>query len=367
MSQPARAHGKGKRKGKNTHGEPSPSPPNPSFSISNVASAPSVGSGAVGGHDNPVLLRQQAQEKKYPLWKYVTRKSGPGAKLGGGGNVVWTCNFCKNEFKSTYYRVKGHLLAQPCGLSACKGVNATKRRQLEREDEVGLGRVEAASKKQKNDDPIPFLRKPSTAMPSKASKYGSGVATEATKKRGYLTGPMDKIFKQEAREEMDLTIAFYFYLNFISFNVARSPLFIEMCRGLVEKAPSGYMPPSSEKLRTTLLVKAKKEVDKILEPIKCTWPSSGVSIVSDGWTDTARHPLINFMVSSLNGPVFLKAVDALGKYKDAEYMGDLFITIIEDVGVDTVVQIITDNAPVCKAAGMIVEAKYPQVFYYFSI
>ena len=73
------------------------------------------------------------------------------------------------------------------------------------------------------------------------------------------------------------------------------------------------------------------------------------------------------MVSSLNGPVFLKAVDALGKYKDAEYMGGLFIRIIEDVGVDNVVQIITDNAPVCKAAGMIVEAKYPQVFYYFSI
>ena len=120
MFQPATAHGKGKRKGKNTQGEPSPSPPNPSLSLSNVASAPSVGSGAVGGHDNPVLLRQQAQEKKYPLWKYVTRKSGPEAKLGGGGNVVWTCNFCKNEFKSTYYRVKGHLLAQPCGLSSCK-------------------------------------------------------------------------------------------------------------------------------------------------------------------------------------------------------------------------------------------------------
>ena len=149
---------------------------------------------------------------------------------------------------------------------------------------------------------------------------------------------MDKIFKQEAREEMDLTIAFDFYLNFISFNVARSPFFIEMCRGLVEKAPSGYMPPSSEKLRTTLLIKAKKEVDKILEPIKSTWPSSGVIVVSDGWTDTARHPLINFMVSSLNGPVFLKAVDALGKYKDAKFMGDLFIKVIEDVGVDTVVQ-----------------------------
>ena len=150
-------------------------------------------------------------------------------------------------------------------------------------------------------------------------------------------------------------------LNFISFNVAWSLLYFEMCRSIMERAPTGYVPPSSEKLRTTLLVKAKKEVDKIIDPIKSKWSTWGVSIVSDGWTDPARHPLINFMVSSTNGPVFLKAVDALGKYKDAQYMGDLFIKTIEEVGVDSCVQIITDNAPVCKAAGMIVEAKYPQV------
>jgi hypothetical protein len=78
------------------------------------------------------------------------------------------------------------------------------------------------------------------------------------------------------------------------------------------------MPPGLEKLRTTLLVKAKKEVDKMLKPIKSAWPSSGVSIVSDGWTNIAHHPLINFVVSSLNRPIFLKVVDALGKYKDAQ-------------------------------------------------
>jgi hypothetical protein len=52
------------------------------------------------------------------------------------------------------------------------------------------------------------------------------------------------------------------------------------------------------------------------------------------------------MVFSLNGPVLLKVVDALGKYKDAQYMGELFIKFIEDVGVDSCVQIITDNTPV---------------------
>ncbi len=54
----------------------------------------------------------------------------------------------------------------------------------------------------------------------------------------------------------------------------------------------------------------------------------------------------------LNGPTFLKSMDA-------QYMGELFIKVIEDVGVDSCMQIITDNAPVCKAVGMIIEAKYP--------
>ena len=86
--------------------------------------------------------------------------------------------------------------------------------------------------------------------------------------RGQLQVVQWRGFSNERQDEMDITIAFYFYLNFISFNVARSPLFIEICRVLIERAPTSYVPPISKKLRTTLLVKAKKEVYKILEPIR---------------------------------------------------------------------------------------------------
>ena len=99
---------------------------------------------------------------------------------------------------------------------------------MEREDHVGLGKVEATSNTQKNEDPLPFLRKLSKTRPP-LSGYGSEVNTHPTRKRSTPSGPMDRIFQQEAREEVDLTIAFFFYLNFISFNVAPSPLFIEMC------------------------------------------------------------------------------------------------------------------------------------------
>ena len=59
----------------------------------------------------------------------------------------------------------------------------------------------------------------------------------------------------------------------------------------IERDPIGYVPPSSKKIRTTLFLKGK-EVDKILEPIMSTWPSSDVSIVSDGWADATCHSLI---------------------------------------------------------------------------
>eukprot|EP00253_Pinus_taeda_P022236 PITA_22236 len=221
-----------------------------------------------------------------------------------------------------------------------------------------MERVASKSRKPKNKDPLPFLRKATTKFPFESSTSTGGQAS----KIGAL-GPMDKIFQKERWEELDFTIAFFFYENFISFNVACSPLFIEMCRVLTQGAPTGYEPPGSEKLRTTLLTKAKKEVQKMLEPIVASWPTSGVSIVSNGWTDLARHPIINFMVSSLSGPVFMKVVDTLGEYKDAQFIGELFIKVIKDVGVDSCVQIIIDNTPVCKVASMIAKAKYPQVFW----
>ena len=86
MSQSARAAAKGKRKGRNAPSRASPPLPPPSTSSSTPASDSTTSSGA-HGQFNPILARQQAQESKYPLWKYVTRKEGPRAKLGGGGNL----------------------------------------------------------------------------------------------------------------------------------------------------------------------------------------------------------------------------------------------------------------------------------------
>ena len=53
-----------------------------------------------------------------------------------------------------------------------------------------------------------------------------------------------------------------------------------------------------------------------MKPIKDFWLKNGVSIVSDGWSDPQRRPLINIMVVLDGGLVFIKPIDGLSEFKN---------------------------------------------------
>ena len=148
MSQ-LRATGKGQRKGKNVPIGDALLPIS-----SGSASVPSIASGAATTTSN-VEGSQQPQDNKYPLCKYVTREQGPGSKMKGGGNVAWKCNYCKTHFMSTYFCVKAHLLALPsCGIAACTQVCLTKRKEMEKEANLGMEKVATISKKTRMKTPF---------------------------------------------------------------------------------------------------------------------------------------------------------------------------------------------------------------------
>ena len=60
--------------------------------------------------------------------------------------------------------------------------------------------------------------------------------------------------------------------------------------------------------------------------------------------------------------MFLKSFDTSGNIKDTEYVANLFHESVEQVGVENVVQIITDNASNFKAVRLSIKAKYPHIF-----
>eukprot|EP01018_Ginkgo_biloba_P033073 Gb_05464 [translate_table: standard] len=184
----------------------------------------------------------------------------------------------------------------------------------------------------------------------------------APRKRTKEMGQLEKMMDVGKREDVDSRVARCIYACDISFNVVHSPYWQDMVRA-INDCPKGYKTPLFEKVRTTLLTKEKSLVEQSIEPIRASWQTTGVSIVSDGWTDARNKPLINVIVVCPKGSMFLNAVDCNGELKDATFIANILIDAMESVGPSNVVQVITDNARVCKAARLLVEARYENIFW----
>ncbi|PKU60096.1 hypothetical protein MA16_Dca020494 [Dendrobium catenatum] len=141
----------------------------------------------------------------------------------------------------------------------------------------------------------------------------------------------------------------FFYENAISFNVATSPAYYNMIRS-VGAFGRGFKPPTMYDLRTWIL-KELESTDKSIEEIKKTWAQTGVTIMSDGWSDIKHRSLINILINNPYGTVFLRSIEASDQVKDAEFIFRLLDSIVEEIGEHLVVQIVTDNASSYKAAG----------------
>ena len=61
--------------------------------------------------------------------------------------------------------------------------------------------------------------------------------------------------------------------------------------------------------------------------------------------------------------MFLRADNCEGEYKSKEYIAEKLRAIIDEVGRQNVVQIITDNATNCKGVGLLIEAENDHIFW----
>ena len=295
------------------------------------------------------------KEALYPLWKYVDRVRGP---KGSGGSAEVTCKLCPLKWKGSYTRVKAHFLhISGVGVDPC--TNEVERYDLIREQERAEGKV---AKKSSHASTTGHVR--SQHGDSEVDVSTIDVAAKHARKRQHTgsSNPIEELFDVIGQDVVDAAIARFFYANGIAFNVSRSPFYTEMVQAILH-APTGYKPPGYEKLRTTLLDKEKSRLDEQTTPLKRVWVTEGCSIVMDGWTDARNRPLLNIMVTCSKGPYFLKAIDCSGQEKNAEFLHTQLCEGIEEVGATHVVQVVTDAAPVCKAAGMLVQKKYKHIFW----
>jgi hypothetical protein len=125
----------------------------------------------------------------------------------------------------------------------------------------------------------------------------------------------------------------------------------------------GYHAPSYHEARVPWLERVVKRTSELRSKHEESWKEYDCTLMSDGWTDTKQHHLINFLANSPAGTYFLGYVDASSEVANPNMLADLLEKQIDKIGKEHVVQIVTDNAANYKVAGRELMKRIPHLFW----
>ncbi|KAI9194528.1 hypothetical protein LWI28_006838 [Acer negundo] len=164
------------------------------------------------------------------------------------------------------------------------------------------------------------------SLPSR--RIGSPTGSDAEKKKVSLSWQAQKC------------IGRFFYEMGIDFSVANSPSFRGMINAMLSHSQGEYEIPSCDELKGLILQEEVKEMRERVERIRHSWETTGCSILLDGWIDQNGRNLVSFIVDCPQGPIYLRSSDVTAAIGNVNALQLLLDGVIEEVGVDNVVQII---------------------------
>ncbi|RDX73968.1 hypothetical protein CR513_46335, partial [Mucuna pruriens] len=126
---------------------------------------------------------------------------------------------------------------------------------------------------------------------------------------------------------------------------------------VVGEYDKGLIPPTYHKVKVSFLKKRVDNIHKSLDKYKSKWEKWRCTLMCDGWMDGKERSLTNFLVNSPSGSVFLKSIDTSDVIKDGQKNFELLDSIVEEIGEENVVQVVTDSASNLVAAERIPYSK----------
>lgn len=167
---------------------------------------------------------------------------------------------------------------------------------------------------------------------------------------------------KEATARVHQYIARFWYQAGLSFNLVKLKSFQDMLEA-VGAYGRHLKAPSYHAIRVPLLKKELELTEQMLKTNIEEWTTYGCSIMSDGWTDRRQRTIINILVNSPSGTVFLKSIDGSNFVKTGQKLFELLDAMVEKVGVKNVVQVVTDNGSNYVAAGKLLMDKHPNLYW----
>ncbi|XP_058727425.1 uncharacterized protein LOC131598872 [Vicia villosa] len=297
-----------------------------------MSSKASTGSFSGNGNasvDSEIEIPKDVADK---VWEY-------GVSVDGEDAIQ--CKFCDDIVTGGLYRFIRHLAGSEHGGEACE-YGCYGDDDDDDEEEEGCACVGVGEK-----------RKGGEAVDNAGSSEGV-----CKKMRDRVEAKSKGVLREEACE----AIARFFYDCAIPLEMVESKEFIEMCDA-VSGYGVGFEPPSCDEIGGKYLRKAVKLTNDILEEHRAVWKVRGCSIMVDAWTDKKKRSILNLLVNSIKGTVFLKTIDASDMLESSEKLFKMMDDIVEEVGEENVVQIVTDYTPYYKAAGEMLMEKRSRLYW----
>ncbi|KAI3901597.1 hypothetical protein MKW92_035339 [Papaver armeniacum] len=295
--------------------------------------------------------------------------------------VTLACNYC-GKILSCYSRLKKHLAGTGGDVSPCidvpENIKVQMRNSLPVNKEV-VQLLKSCSHSKKNSNSSDSLEQNSNnveesiqpSLPRKRKHY-SGLEHEVEDLQVvHYPEILNKLKKEEEEEVEDDSyrqtqrcIGRFFFENGIDFNAANSASFKKMIHALGGRGSTAYKVPNSDDLKGCILEEELNAMREHVLEIVCSWRSTGCSILLDGWTDERGRYMINFVIDCPRGPIYMKSVDFSDSVADVDAMVSLLSGVIEDIGVENVVQIVTyTTGGSMEAVGKQMTEKYKSVFW----
>lgn len=168
--------------------------------------------------------------------------------------------------------------------------------------------------------------------------------------------------REERRNRTCEYICQWFYEASIPHNTVTLPSFAHMLEAIGQFGRS-LKGPSPYEMSGSFLQKRKEKVMDGFKEHKESWELTGCFIMTDAWTDRKGRGVMNLVVHSAHGVLFLDSVECSGDRKDGKYIFELVDRYIEEIGEQHVVQVVTDNASVNTTAASLLTAKRPSIFW----
>ncbi|XP_043724638.1 uncharacterized protein LOC122671472 isoform X2 [Telopea speciosissima] len=167
---------------------------------------------------------------------------------------------------------------------------------------------------------------------------------------------------KKTRKEVISAICKFFYHAAIPLNAASSPYFHKMLE-LVGQYGEGLKGPSNRLISGRFLQDEITTIKEYLVEFKASWSITGCTVMADSWKDAQGRMVINFLVSCPRGVYFVSSIDATDIVEDASNLFKLLDKVVEEIGEENVVQVITENTASYKAAGKMLEEKRGNLFW----